>query len=84
MRMIRGRRDARWLPSRHNFALFRLLAYLRCRTLAPEPADVMIMIDRHQSTLENYTVSAWIFVTLTCSIAATLFASWPVPVALLA
>ncbi len=31
MKMVQGNAAARWLPSRHNFALFRLLAYLRLR-----------------------------------------------------
>lgn len=84
MKMIRGRRDARWLPSRHNFALFRLGAYLRCRTARPEPAEVMMAIDRHQSALENYSVSAWVLLTLTCYLAATLFGSWPTTLGVMA
>lgn len=83
MKIIRGRGDARWLPSRHNFALFRLLAYVRCRAAAPEPAPVILVVDRHQSALEYYTVSAWIFATMTCALAATLFARLPVAAALL-
>jgi len=82
MKTVRGRRDARWLPSRHNFALFRLAAYLRARTAAPEPADVFLIVDRHQTAFENYSVSVWVLFTLTCFIAASLFASWPVPVAI--
>jgi hypothetical protein len=78
MRIIRGRADARWLPSRHNFALFRLAAYLRCRTARAEPAEVILVIDRNQSAFETYAVSAWIFLTLTGYLAATLFGSWPV------
>lgn len=84
MRIVRSRADARWLPSRHNFALFRLLAYLRGRNAKPEPADAILIVDRHQSAFENYAVSAWVLFTLTCYLAATLFASWPVPLALAA
>jgi hypothetical protein len=84
MRIIRGRKDARELPSRHNFALFRLGAYLRARRARPEPADVILIVDRHQSAFESYAVSVWVLLTVTCYIASTLFASWPVPVALAA
>jgi hypothetical protein len=82
MKIVRGRRDARWLPSRHNFALFRLAAYLRACTANPQPADVILIVDRHQSAFENYAVSVWVLLTLTCFVAASLFASWPVPIAL--
>jgi hypothetical protein len=78
MRIIRGRADARWLPSRHNFALFRLAAYLRCRTAKPEPAETILVIDRNQSAFETYAVSVWLLLTLTGYLAATLFGSWPV------
>lgn len=84
MRLIRGRGDARWLPSRHNFALFRLAAYLFARSAKPEPSDAIFVVDRHQSTVETYAVSLWVLFTLTCYVAATLFASWPVPLALAA
>ena len=84
MRIIRGRRDARWLPSRHNFALFRLGAYLRCRIARPDPADVILIIDRHQSAFETQSISAWVLLTLSCYLAATLFSSWPLPLALAA
>jgi hypothetical protein len=82
MKMIRGRADARWLPSRHNFALFRLAAYLKMRTSKPEPRNVIIVIDRHQSAIENHSVAAWVFFTVTCFIAATLFRSLRLPFAL--
>ncbi len=84
MRIVRGRVDARWLPSRHNFALFRLGAYLRGRNATPEPADTILIVDRHQSAFETYAVSAWVLLTLTCYVTATLFASWPAPLALAA
>jgi hypothetical protein len=44
--MVHGNAAARWLPSRHNFALFRLLAWLRLRNAHPEPAPVILGIDR--------------------------------------
>lgn len=84
MRIVRGRADARWLPSRHNFALFRLAAYLKLRTAKPEHRDVIIVIDRHQSALESYSVAAWIFFSVAAFIAGTLFRTLPLPVALAA
>ncbi|MFL6244956.1 MAG: hypothetical protein ACJ74H_02945 [Thermoanaerobaculia bacterium] len=83
MKLVRGRADARWLPSRHNFALFRLAAFLRLRRAAPEHRNVILVIDRHQSALETWTVMLWLIVTLACYLAVTLFASWPVTIALI-
>lgn len=82
MRMIRGRREARWLPSRHNFALFRLFGFLRSHAARPEPAEVILIVDRDQSSVENFSVAAGILLCLTCYLAATLFASWPIAAAL--
>ena len=85
MKIVRGRANARWLPSRHNFALFRLAAYWKLRrSLATLRDDnsVILVIDRYQSAFENHSVAAWYFATLTCFIAATLFASLPIPLAL--
>lgn len=83
MKLVRGRREARFLPSRHNFALFRLGAYLRLRNARRETADVVLMIDRHQSNTETTLVSTWYLGTLTCLAAGTLFAGWPIVPALL-
>ena len=82
MKIVRGRADARWLPSRFNFALFRLFAFLRMKTAAPEPRDVALVIDRHQNNVESFTLAAWVTLTVTCYAAGTLFASWPLPLAL--
>ncbi len=84
MRIVRGRADARWLPSRFNFALFRLYAFLRMKNAKPEPADVALVIDRHQNPIESAVVSTWTTATLACYAAATLFASWPLVLGLLA
>lgn len=83
MKLVRGRREARFLPSRHHFALFRLAAYLRLRNAKRETADVILMIDRHQSNTETSLVSGWYVATLACLAAGTLFASLPVVPALL-
>lgn len=84
MKIVRGRADARWLPSRFNFALFRLYAFVRMKLAKPEPADVSLVIDRNQNPIESAVLSAWTTATLTCYAAATLFAAWPLPLALLA
>ncbi|HEY8131541.1 MAG TPA: hypothetical protein VII12_06580 [Thermoanaerobaculia bacterium] len=77
MKALRDCPAARWLPSRHRFALARLIAFLRLRAEAsrPRPADVdheILVIDRDQTAIEHYAVSAWIFLTIVCYIAAML------------
>jgi hypothetical protein len=67
--------------ARHRFALFRLAALLR--SPKPVPPNVMLFMDRDQSAIDHYAASIWIVLTLTCYIAATLFASWPLAAALL-
>jgi hypothetical protein len=83
MKIVRGRADARWLPSRFNFALFRLYALLRMKTSKPQLADVSLVIDRNQNPIESAVLSTWTTATVTCYAAGTLFASWPLPLALL-
>lgn len=73
MKLVRGRADARWFPSRHNAALFRLIAYLKLRRARPEPCDAILIIDRHQSAMETWLVTSWVTATLACYLAATLF-----------
>jgi hypothetical protein len=83
MRLVRGRGEARWLPSRHTFALFRLFAFLRLRAAKPDPrAALALVVDRGPTAIEHHLVSAWVMLTVACYVAATLFASWPVPLAL--
>lgn len=85
MNVVRGRAEARWLPSRHRFAVFRLFALVRSRTARPEPREgLMLIIDRDQSAYEHYAISLWIVVTVTCYLAATLFGSWPLPLGIAA
>ncbi len=83
MRIVRGRADARWFPSRHHFALFRLFAYLKLRRAKPEPWDGTLVIDRHQSATETWMVMSWMTLTLACYLAVTLFAGWHVAPAML-
>lgn len=84
MKIVRGRADARWLPSRFNFALFRLFAFLRLRAAKPDTRDVSLIVDRNQNNLESYSLAAWTTLTVTCYAAGTLLESWPLPLALLA
>ena len=57
MNVVRGRADARWLPSRHAYALFRLVAFVRLSMSKPEPANVTMIIDEHQSAGETHAES---------------------------
>lgn len=76
MKVVRDRAEARWLPSRHHFALFRLGAFLRLRVALPRPQEgLLLTVDRHQSQFENYSLAVWVAVTMTCFTAGTLFAS---------
>jgi len=84
MKIVQGRADARWLPSRFHFGLFRLYAFVRMKLARPEPAEVSLVIDRDQNPIESAALSTWATATLACYAAGTLFASWPVPLALLA
>jgi hypothetical protein len=85
VRLIRGRAEARWLPSRHRFALFRLYAFLRLRSAKPEPRrGLVLVVDRDQTAFEHHGVSLWVVATITCYFAAGLFGAWPLPAALLA
>ena len=82
VRVIRGRADAHWFPSRHNFALFRLAAYLCLRRAKPEHHEGILIIDRHQSATETWLVMSWMTLTFACYLAATLFADWHLALAL--
>lgn len=83
MKLVRGRADARFFPSRHNLALFRLAAYLFLRRARPERRDVILIIDRHQSATETWLVMSWLTLTFACYLAATFFVDWHLAVALL-
>ena len=84
MKVVSGRGEARWLPSRYNFALFRLYGYARIRSAAPEPADLVLVIDRHQSASENFVVGAWTTLTLAAYVTAILSRVWALPAAIAA
>jgi hypothetical protein len=78
VRVVRDRGDARWLPSRFHFALFKLFAYFRLRIAKPEPRPGVVMtIDPHQSALENYIVAVSVLLVTTCFTASLFAASMP-------
>ena len=71
MRIVRDREDARWLPTRFRFALFRLAAFVKMTFTPPrERRGIIIAIDRDQSTIENYAMSIWFMTTIICFLAA--------------
>lgn len=75
LNIVTGRPEARWLPSRHRFALARLIGYLRLRQSKPAAHDserLILSIDRDQTAAEMYMVALWVFISTTCYIAASL------------
>ncbi|HUP45003.1 MAG TPA: hypothetical protein VM779_05775 [Thermoanaerobaculia bacterium] len=61
MRIVRDRADARWLPSRYRFAIFRLTAWLLLRRSRSEIREGLVLgIDRDQNAVESYTVGIWL------------------------
>jgi hypothetical protein len=86
MNVVHDRPRAKWLPSRHRFALARLVAFIVLESGGKAGASdvdrIILAIDRDQSAIENYAVAIWFVATTTCFIAALL--PLPIPVALLA
>jgi hypothetical protein len=73
--MISDNPAARRLPSRHQFALARLVASLMQRFVAPPKMNVdhlLLAVDREQDAVENYTVSVWFWLSAACYLAAVL------------
>ncbi|HYO79471.1 MAG TPA: hypothetical protein VE010_23595 [Thermoanaerobaculia bacterium] len=70
MRIVRGNAAARFMPSRHNFAIFKLVAYLRLRGARPEAWDGIMVVDRQQSNVETWLVTIWLTVMGGCFTAA--------------
>ena len=69
------RAEARLLPSRHRFALARLIAFLRLlqrRTTATQPEHLILAIDRDQTAIEMNCVAAWVMATTICYVAVLL------------
>jgi hypothetical protein len=73
--VVTDRPEARWLPSRHRFALARLVAYARLQGARAGEKNVdhlILPIDRDQTAAEMHGVAIWIFVTTVCYVAAVL------------
>jgi hypothetical protein len=76
---VRDRPAAKWFPSRHRFALARMFAFVRSHFPVRTRGDVdhiLMAIHPDQSTVEQYAVSIWFYVTLTCYVAAILPIVW--------
>lgn len=75
---MRDRAEARWLPSRYRFSIFKVIAWMAYRGAdVEERPGLVLAIDRDQTALENYTVAVFVVITGTCFIAASLpFLPW--------
>jgi hypothetical protein len=83
MNVVTDRPEARWLPSRHRFALSRLIAYWKlrgARGVANDVEHLILPIDRDQTAAEMNCIAIWVFVTTVCYVAATLPLIWPVAI----
>jgi hypothetical protein len=85
LNVVIDRPEARWLPSRHRFALARLIAYIRLRfdrPAAARPEHLILPIDRDQTAAEINGVAIWVFATTTCYVAASLPFTLPLSIVL--
>ena len=85
MNILVDRPEARWLPSRHRFAITRLIAYLRLRRVPPtikRPDHLVLSIDRDQTGAEMNCIAAWVFATTACYGAAVLPLALPLSIIL--
>jgi hypothetical protein len=83
MKAVSNRAQARWLPSRYRFAIFRLYALLRLAMSSSESGGGEILqIDRDQSNEEQYAVALLVFVTVASYLAVLLPLVLPVAVAI--
>lgn len=69
MKINRAQAIVPWIPSRHRYALFRLVAYVRLLQTRHEQCVLdetrVLAIDRDQSTAETYVVGALVWMTVT-------------------
>jgi hypothetical protein len=78
--VVTDRPEARWLPSRHRFALVKLVAYAKLcggRAGANNTEHLILPIDRDQTAAEMNGIAIWILVTTVCYVAAMLPMIWP-------
>ena len=85
MNVVVNRPEARWLPSRHRFALAQLVAFSRLRRGEPQivdgPDHLILPVDRDQSAAESFAVAIWVFLTVAVYLAAVL--PMPLPLAII-
>jgi hypothetical protein len=77
---VTDRSEAHWLPSRHRFALSRLIAYAKlrgARAVTNNAEHLILPIDRDQTAAEMNCIAIWVSVTTVCYVAATLPLIWP-------
>jgi hypothetical protein len=96
VRIARPQAAVAWVPSRHRYALFRLIAYLRLASGADAPRGdrgrrpdtdlganaVVLAIDRDQSSVEAYTVCVLVWLTVSAFFAAVLSSALGLPAAI--
>lgn len=86
MKIARPQAAVPWAPSRHRYALFRLIAYLRlARTQAQScvrDESRVLAIDRDQSMFEQYTIAVFVWVTVAAFLAAMLSTRVILPLAI--
>lgn len=81
--LMRDRVEAQLLPSRHHFALFRLVAYVRLRNAAPTMKPGLYLgLDRDQTAGEIHTISVLILALSTCFIGTALTSFLAVPLSI--
>lgn len=85
LNVVIDRPDARWLPSRHRFAVARLIGYIllgRARSAVERPEHLILSIDRDQTAVEMHLTAFWAFATTACYIAASLPFALPLSIVL--
>jgi hypothetical protein len=72
VKVVRDRDEARWLPSRHHFALTKLIAMIAMKRTTHRESSLkrIYAIERDQSTLENYSIAIWLYLTGTAYLLA--------------
>lgn len=77
MKLIRDRSEARWLPSRHRYAIGRLAGFVRTRRAKPSrQPGLLLPLDRDQTAAEIHAVALWVVITLSCYATEMLSRRW--------
>jgi hypothetical protein len=79
------RPGARSLPSRHRFAVARLIGFIllgRVRPAVEGPEHLILSIDRDQTAVEMHLTAFWVFATTASYIAALLPLALPLSIVL--